>query len=106
MVANPRDTVMQGIELNGQMEVRDKEGRVVAFVVPCQVWDNLVLERDALRCRLEKLIAEHEVYRKALQARLAIDVDFSPEEIAELRQEGLSFDEVTAGVSQLFPRDR
>jgi hypothetical protein len=106
------------IDLNGGLELHDRQGRKVGVVLPADAAAELTAERDRLRQEVERLRAELlearraldaareelkdkaeiasecEMYRKSLEAIYAKDApSFTAEDIAEADKHGLTLDQ-------------
>ena len=101
-----------------RFEVRDATGKTLGFFVPDGVVNALVAERDALRQRLAELQAEVERLRKeveevreerdeyleAVNYLTSEDCTFNAREFAEMKRNGVPFEQVIAEVEQILNR--
>jgi hypothetical protein len=108
----------ESIDLNGGLELRDRQGRTVGVVLPSAEAAELTAERDRLRQEVERLRAEalemkraldaareelkdkaeiarySELYRKALQVIYAKEAPpITAEDIAEADKHGMTLDQ-------------
>jgi uncharacterized protein (DUF3084 family) len=105
----------ESINFEQRLELRNASGTTLGYFVPNDTIHSLLTERDSLHqelTRLQKELAalrkekeevetERNAYQQSLQALLKEDFTFTEEEILDLQQNGIPFEQVIAEVEKI-----
>ena len=79
------------INLDQEVALYDATGKVVGYLAPASVIKEMQAELDRLRKELDKACLDRDNYRAGLISLMEEYVTFTPQELAEAEQSGLTF---------------
>jgi hypothetical protein len=88
------------LKLDQEFELRDSTGKIVAYLAPASIMQHLKNEIERLREELENVKAQRDRYQAGMIGLMKEFVTFTPEEIADMDKNGLSFEQL---MEQLEP---